>query len=319
MRDRRQARGRERALSREVGASARLRSRSCSRGDRNDPSSASASSAPFPDRVGMSETTDAPAAQCRRRRSAAATRPVRRPARTAARRAGTPAARRRATRGDAAARTEPVDGHPLVKPLERAGVRRLEPHRDFERRRAALMTPQRVEEPASSARRPATGCDSTMMRGKPARLGRDRVVVVLGHRARIEEAAGVVQLHLTDALARLVQASCAPRPPAPRSRPRGVSLSVVCCQRSHITQRHGHSRPVRNTVATRAIVPSAARSSSTRRPWARHGSCAAAAAGARGRSDLGRQGSPGRETCGDQEFRTGDQEAGGPLLTSWPS
>ena len=48
--------------------------------------------------------------------------------------------------------------------------------------------------------------------------------------------------------------------------PADMSSSIVYRHRSHITHRHGHSRPVRNTVATRAIDPSPARSSSTITP-----------------------------------------------------
>ena len=48
--------------------------------------------------------------------------------------------------------------------------------------------------------------------------------------------------------------------------PAGVSATVVYRQRSHIAQRHGHSRPVRSTVAVRARTPSPVRSSSTISP-----------------------------------------------------
>ena len=47
--------------------------------------------------------------------------------------------------------------------------------------------------------------------------------------------------------------------------PAGVSSRVVKRQRSHIAQRHGHSRPVRNTVPTRATVPRSVSSSSMAR------------------------------------------------------
>ncbi len=66
------------------------------------------------------------------------------------------------------------------------------------------MTPQRVEEPGrprSDQRRVRFDDDAR----EAGEIGSHRVVVVLGHRTRIEEAAGVVQLYLTDALARLVQ------------------------------------------------------------------------------------------------------------------
>ena len=51
-------------------------------------------------------------------------------------RAGRRAARRRDRRSASAALREVVERHPLVQPLERLGVRGLEPHRDLELRRS---------------------------------------------------------------------------------------------------------------------------------------------------------------------------------------
>ena len=54
--------------------------------------------------------------------------------------------------------------------------------------------------------------------------------------------------------------------------PDGVSVSIVCRQRSHIRHRHGHSRPVRKMVATSTRTLLAAGSRSTTHPWWRSGS-----------------------------------------------
>src|SRR5690606_8069689 len=54
--------------------------------------------------------------------------------------------------------------------------------------------------------------------------------------------------------------------------PSGTVRSVVYFHRSHIRHRYGHSRFVRNTVATSSTCPPAARSGSTRKAYGREGS-----------------------------------------------
>src|SRR5580765_6192976 len=54
--------------------------------------------------------------------------------------------------------------------------------------------------------------------------------------------------------------------------PGGTGSVVVFFQRSHMTQRHGHSRLVRNTVATGTTSPDSDRSSSMRNAAGRPGS-----------------------------------------------
>ena len=66
-------------------------------------------------------------------------------------------------------------------------------------------------------------------------------------RLRVEEAAGVVELDAAAPAGSAARARADLRAGSRRAAP--VSGSVFC-QRSHITQRHGHSRLVRKTVAT---------------------------------------------------------------------
>src|SRR5438034_222837 len=54
--------------------------------------------------------------------------------------------------------------------------------------------------------------------------------------------------------------------------PDGTVSIKVFFHKSHITQRHGHSRLVRKIVATETISPDSARSSSTRKAWGLNGS-----------------------------------------------
>ena len=81
------------------------------------------------------------------------------------------------------------------------------------------------------------------------------VVVLLRHRARIEEAAGVVQLDLRDRPAVSLRSRSRAAATCAGIAPGGVSAVVVYRHRSHITQRHGHSRPVRKTVARPRHAP----------------------------------------------------------------
>ena len=169
-------------------------------GWRNQPWSASASSAPFPVRVGMSEIADAPAASatsmerssqsscsaCGHKRwrdqqehaeRNAERREVRPP------RAGT---RRRVIR---LCRRSSASGCAVSSPIATSSA-------------GAAMSGLRLDSSAARnrlVRAPTSeGCDSTMTRVRPREAGGDIVVVGVGNRTRIEEAAGVVQLHAGD-------------------------------------------------------------------------------------------------------------------------
>ena len=184
---------------------ARAPARGCARcrrgaGGRNNPASASASIAPLPARVGTSETTDAPLANAtsserRSQSSCSRDRHERRRdrAETRARRCrdsrARPAARRKPSTVNRLFRRSSASGCAVSSPIATSSVA----WRSASRHAAA----KRVEQPihAAAPSLTSTGCDSTMTCAEAGERGRDGVVVGVGYRARIEEAAGVVQLH----------------------------------------------------------------------------------------------------------------------------
>ncbi len=141
----------------------------------------------------MSETTDAPQSNARS---------TDRPSHCACSLAGTnggadeheDAQRDVAAAELAGGAAELVERHPLVEPLERVGMRRLEPHRHFQPRRAAGgFGSERVEQ-LVDARPDQRGMRLDDDPREPGHRRRDRAVVGRRHRARVEETAGVVQL-----------------------------------------------------------------------------------------------------------------------------
>ncbi len=102
---------------------------------------------------------------------------------------------------------ESLDRHPLVQALERVRVRSLESHRDLERRPSLVRLSIGLE---GSEKSGGPGANQRRMRfdddvGETGEAGGDVVVVGIGNRSRIEEAAGVVQLHPGDGIVRVVQ------------------------------------------------------------------------------------------------------------------
>ena len=87
----------------------------------------------------------------------------------------------------------------------------------------------------------------------------DRGVLLGPDRLRVEEAPGVVELDLPrgGSAARAARI-CAPTAPG------GAGSGSVFFQRSHMRQRHGHSRLVRKIVATGTTSPDSAISFSTK-------------------------------------------------------
>ena len=102
---------------------------------------------------------------------------------------------------------------------------------------------------------------------EPFDLARDRLVILERNLLRIEEAAGVVQLDVSRRL----------KPGERGSNLRGngaggTRSSSVFVHRSHITQRNGHSRLVRKTTAVGTSAPDSSGSSSQAVAYARWGS-----------------------------------------------
>ena len=163
------------------------------------------------------------ACAARRRSTAAASRPARAAGRTAARRAGRRAAPRRATAGVRRRGGSSSTRHPLV-----AGdrARRDERSRVPSRLRAWRRSPTALGVPSASRKPARARADERRVRldddaREAGESCGDRVVVAFGHGARIEEAAGVVQLHALTATPiarapRRAAAICAAMAPARR-------------------------------------------------------------------------------------------------------
>ena len=94
--------------------------------------------------------------------------------------------------------------HALVQPFERDGVRRLQPHRDLERRVRAGSSNRSTRGPTSD------GCDSTITRSRPVSARATAPVIRFRHRSGIKEASGVVHLHLSNRFSSRLESPVSP-------------------------------------------------------------------------------------------------------------
>ncbi len=226
-----------------------------------------------------------PRRRSRCRSIAGAMRSARRAGRTAGARAGTRAGRCRARASAAAAAAKSSTVQPLFRRASASGCAVSSPiatssagpsPRPSPRADASRSRKRQVRSPISR------GCDSTVTRAASGDRARDRRIVGRRHRPGIEEAARVVQLERSAYVSRQLRAGLRAELRARRSpdgsgggsRRAAYRPRVVSRHRSHITQRHGHSRPVRNSVVTSMTPPSPSGSGSTTTRGGAHGSTA---------------------------------------------